>query len=188
MLSLFSESLGAFLISRLADMPEKPVATFGLPGNAAGRNAVNIFLAGIIENAELRSNEPEYDRSEFGFIALKPPLRLKCTYIISVWPSTEDRNKAAFIEHELLSEVYRVFTFFTKMPTAFIPEPMRADDLPAPVLALPKVEFQNNPEFWASAGCAFHTAFSCTATVSLPAIQDSYDHMVEEVQVGYKLK
>ena len=188
MLKLFSEAFGAFLISRLADMPENPVATFGLPGSVAGRNAVNLFLSSIVEDAELRTNEPEYERSEFGFIALKPPLRLKCTYIISVWPSTEDRNKAALIEHALLSEAYRVFTYFSKMPSAFIPESMKVDDLPAPVLAIPKGEFQNKPEFWTSAGCVFHTAFSCTATVSLPAIQDSYDHMVEEVQVGYKLK
>jgi len=169
-------------------MPERPAATFSLPGNAAGRNAVNLYLASIVENAELRSDEPEYERSEFGFIALKPPLRLKCTYIISVWPSEEDREKAALIEHELLSEVYRVFTYFSKLPSAFIPESMRADDLPAPVLEIPKGEFQNKPEFWTSAGCTFHTAFSCTATVSLPAIQESYDHMVEKVQVGYKLK
>jgi len=188
LLRLFSEALGSFLISRLADMPEKPVASFSLPGDVAGRNALSLFLSSIVENAELRSNEPEYDRSEFGFVALKPPLRLRCTYVISAWPSTENRKEAALIGHELLSEAYRVFTFFPKMPTAFIPEPMRVDDLPAPVLELPKGEFQNRPEFWTSNGCVFHTAFSCTATVSLPAIQDIYDHVVEEVQVGYKLK
>ena len=188
MLSLFTEALGAFLVSRLSDMPENPVASFSLPGDVAGRNALNIFLSSMVENAELNSNEPEYDRSEFGFIKLKPPLRLKCTYIVSVWPSAEDRNEAALIQQELLSETYRVFTYFSKLPLAFIPVPMRADDLPAPVLELPKGEFQNKPEFWTSNGCVYHTAFSCIATISLPAIQDSYDHIVEEVQADYKLK
>ncbi|MCL1905413.1 MAG: DUF4255 domain-containing protein [Clostridiales bacterium] len=188
MLRLFTESLGAFLLSRLSGMPENPVMSFSLPGAVSGRNALNIFLSDMAENAELRSNEPEYDRSEFGFFALKPPLRLKCTYIVSAWPATGDTNEASLIQQELLSEAYRVLSSFSKLPAAFIPAPLKADDLPAPVIEFPKNVFQNRPEFWVSAGCAFHTAFSFCATVSLPAVQESYDHLVEEVQIGYQLK
>jgi len=169
-------------------MPENPVASYALPGNVAGRNALNLFLASMIENAELKKNEPEYNRSEFGFIAILPPLRLKCTYIISAWPATEDREESVLIQQELLSETYRVLSFTPKLPSAFIPACMKVENLPAPVIEVPKSVFQNAPEFWTANSCAFHTAISCTATVSLPAIQQNYDHMVEEVQIGYVLK
>lgn len=188
MLRLFTESLGAFLLSRLSTLPEKPVVSFALPGAIPGQNALNIFLSTMMENAELRSNEPQYDRTEFGAFAVPPPLRLKCTYIVSAWPATEDPNQAAFIQQELLSEAYRVLAAFNKLPPAFIPAPMKADGLPAPVIELQKGEFQNRPEFWIAAGCAFHAAFSFTATVSLPAVAERYDHLVEELQIGYQLK
>jgi hypothetical protein len=185
---LFTESLGVFLISRLSKTPENPVVSFGLPGFVAERNALNLFLSAIVENADLRSNEPEYDRSEFGWYAKKPPLRLKCTYIVSAWPGTEDPSEAALIQQELLSGAYRVLASFSKLPATFIPAPLKAGNLPAPVLELPKSEFQNRPEFWISVGCAFRAAFSFSATVSLPLVEESYDHLVEDLEIGIQLK
>ena len=188
MLRLFTEALGAFLVSNLSGLFGDLVISYSLPGDVIGRDALSIFLSDMVEDAELQTSEPEYDRSEFGFYALKPPLRLKCTYIVSAWPSTEDRAESAMVQQELLSEAYRVLGSFAKLPSAFIPAPFKEADMPAPVIALPKGEFQNKPEFWISAGCAYRAAFSVSATVSLPAVQERYEHLVDGVQTSYLIK
>ena len=188
MLKLFTEALGKFITARLASMPEKPVASFGLPGSVMGENAINIFLTAIAEDAELRSNEPQLERAAFGWVETKPPLRLKCTYLVSAWPVFPEGHTSALMQARLLGAAYAVIASASKLPGAFIPAPLKAAGLPAPVIAMPINAVPPPPDFWISAGCSYHAAFSFTATVSLPNAEERYDHVVEEVRIDYQIK
>jgi len=187
MLRLFTEALGDFLVDRLSSMPLKPTASFALPGTIIGRNAVNLFLSSIAEDAGLRSNELQYERTEIGWLSTPPPLRLKCTYIISAWPASDDPAEAALAQQQILGEAYRVLVHAGTLPAAYIPPFMKSPNIPAPVIAISKDELHNRPEFWLSTGCTFRPAFSLAATVALPIVEEHYDHIVEGVQTDYKI-
>lgn len=187
MLRLFTETLGRFLTSSLSELPEKPVASFALPGSVTGQNALNIFLLTLTEDAELRSNDNVNERVGLEWIALPPPIRLKCTYIVSAWPSTDDQAEAALIQLRLLSAAFKVLASVKTLPPGWLPEPMKQPDLPEPVIELIKDELSNRPEFWAASGCLFHPAFAFSATLSLPADDTKYDHVVETVLVDYQI-
>jgi len=189
MLRLFTEALGSFLTDRLSGLPEKPVVSFTLPGQVQGRNAVSVFLSAMTEDGDLRSNEIEYESTEYGWIARKPPISLKCTYIISAWSDAGNPNEAALIQAELLSAAYGVFSLAGgALPDAYVPAPMQTSGLPKPKLVLGKDNLHNLPEFWTSAGCTFHTAFSLSATIHIPVIEEHYEHIVEGVHTDTRVR
>jgi len=189
MLKDFTEALGRYLVSRMAAMPEKPVASFSLPGAVAGQNALSIFLSAMAEDLDLRSSEPQYERQGLELVALPPPIRLRCTFIVSAWPAAnKPPEEAAFAQLQLLGEAYRLMASLKTLPTAVLPEPMKGPGLPKPAIALVEDGLSGKPEFWTSAGCAFRPAFAFAATISLPVTERQYDHLVEEVRVDYDVK
>ena len=185
MLKFFTEALGYFLEDRLSVLPEKPVVSFALPGQVPGRNAVNLFFSALAEDGELRSNEMQYERAAHGWIAHKPPLSLKCTYIVSIWPALDDPQEAALTQIKLLGEAYSLFALNQTLPDVYLPAPMKTSGLPKPVIALQKDDLWTRPEFWTSAGCLFRTAFSFCATIHLPVVEEHYEHIVEGVRLDY---
>ena len=187
MLRLFTETIGAYLTARMSDMPEKPAISFALPGLIPGKNALSVFLYAMTEDPQLRSNEKQYERAGDAWISSQPPLRLKCTYIVSAWPDTADQNEAALIQQDILSAAYRVLIPTAALPTAYLPTPLKAPGLPRPVIALNESESPGSPEFWTAIGSPFRPSFSFTATVSLPLIGESYDHVVEGLQIDYRI-
>jgi hypothetical protein len=189
MLNLFTEALGRYLVSRLSALPEKPVASFALPGAVPGQNAVNLFLSAMAEDMELRSNEPRFERLGLEWVSMPPPIRLKCSYIVSAWPSPDKPSEeAAFIQLQLLSEAYKTMATLKTLPAAFLPGPMADPGLPRPAIALSQDDLSSRPDFWMSAGCTFHPAFTFTASFSMPVTGKQHDHLVEEVQVDYLIK
>ena len=187
MLKLFTESLGAFLTSALADMEERPVVSFVLPGAVAGKNALSLFLSSMVENTDLRSSEVKYAQSEYGAVAIRPPIRLKCNYVVSVWPVSDNLVEAAFVQMRLLSAAYSVLSSVNTLPQAFIPEIIKSQDIPKPVIAISKDDLHNRPEFWTSSGCMYHPAFSLSATIALPIAEEHYEHIVKGVKTDYKI-
>ena len=187
MLRLFTETIGEFLTDQLSELPEKPLVSYALPGSIAGRNALSIFLIGMTEDEELRSNEQQYLRVGAEWISQPPPIRLQCSYIVSAWPAAEDSAQAALIQLRLMCAAFRVFASIKTMPPGWLPAPMKIPGLPEPLIGLTKDELSGRPEFWAAAGCSFHAAFAFTATLALPAAETRYDHIVEKVLVDYMI-
>ena len=186
-LKSFTTALGEFLVARMSDMPEKPAVSFALPGAIAGKNALNLYFCSLIDDAELRSNETQYELRGTDWIARRPPLRLKCTYIVSAWPSAGNPQEAALSQMNMLSTAYSVIALSSTLPAAYLPEPMKATGLQRPVIAIEENPLASSPEFWTSAGCKFQPAFSFTATVSLPSTEEHFDNVVEGLQIDYKL-
>ena len=186
MLRLFTEALGVYLLSRMPGAPDTLTVSYALPGAMPGKDAVNLFLCSLAEDAELRENEKQYERVGAEWIAVPPPLRLKCTYIVSAWPAGEDKEEAALVQSGLLSAAYALLVSSGTLPSAFIPEPMKAPGLPKPIIALTDNTLAGSPEFWTSFGCAFRPAFTFSATISIPSAVQDYGYIVEGLDVGYK--
>jgi len=185
MLRMFTEAFGQYLISRLSDMPEKPVVSYALPGAVPGRNALNIYMISMEEALELRTNEQRYEMRGLEWVASQPPLRLLCKYIVSAWPASGDPAEAALGQLRLLNAAYKVVAKLKTMPAASLPPELKEPGLPLPVIALVKDDLSSRPDFWISAGCSFHPAFAFSAALSLPVEQEQYDHVVEEVITDY---
>ena len=198
----FTESLGAYLASRLADIPEAPVITYGLPGAAEGKNAVSIYLCTITEDTALRSFDKNYERIAGAWVSTPMPLRLKCGYIVSAWPAVTaavatadataasvaaaDASEAALTRQNMLSAVYGVLSSMSTVPSAFLPASLKTDDLQKPVIAISDSALFKDPTFWTSIGCAYQPSFYFNATVSLPVAEEHYDHVVEGLDITYK--
>jgi hypothetical protein len=187
-LRLFTEALGVFLVSRLSELPEKPVASFAMPGGVAGKNALNIFLYAMEEDAEKRSSEKQFELKEEGWISTEPPLRLKCTYMISAWSAEANPESAALSQISMLSAAYKVFASAKTLPATYMPAQLNTPGLPKPVIGFAENALPGNPDFWISAGCAFRPSFSVNITVSLPVPTESYDDIVEGIQTGYIIR
>ena len=172
----------------MGDMPEKPVVSYGLPGAVEGKNAISIFLYAMAEDAVLRSYDKNYERAAGAWVATPLPLRLKCGYIASAWPAAEDSSESVLIQQNLLSAAYSVLVSTSTVPSVYLPEPLKTDDLQKPVIALTDSVTLKDPAFWTSLGCAFRPAFSFDATVSLPIAEEHYDHIVEGLDIAYKNK
>jgi len=183
---MFTEALGAYLTVRMADIPEEPVLTYGLPGAAAGKNAVCICLYTIAEDAALRSYDKNYARVAGAWIARPLPLRLKCGFVVSAWPAATDTSEAALVQQNLLSAAFGALALSNTVPSAYLPAPLKADDLQKPVIALTNDALLKDPAFWASFGCPYRPSFSFDATVSLPVSESQYDHTVEGLDITYK--
>jgi len=183
---MFTEALGAYLTVRMADIPEKPVVSYGLPGSVEGNNAVCLYLCAMTEDAALRSNDKNYARVAGAWVARPLPLRLKCGFIVSAWPAVTAASESALIQQNLLSAAYGALASSGTVPSAYLPAILKTDDLQKPVIALTDNALPKNPEFWVSLGCPYRPSFSFDATVSLPVAESQYDHVVEGLDITYR--
>jgi len=183
---MFTEALGAYLTVRMADIPEKPVISYGLPGAVDGKNAVCLYLYAMAEDAVLRTNDKNYARVAGAWVASPLPLRLKCGFIVSAWPAVTAASESLLIQQNLLSAVFGVLVSMSTVPSAYMPALLKTDDLQKPVIALSSNELPKNPEFWVSLGCHYRPSFTFDATVSLPVAESQYDHVVEGLDIAYR--
>ena len=182
----FSEALGAYLTDQLSGLSEKPVVTYGIPGVAAGKNAVSLYLSTMTEDVALRSYERNYERVAGAWVSSPLPLRLKCGYVVTAWPDSQNPSEADLVRQDLLSAAYGVLVGMSTVPSAYLPAPLKQEDLQKPVVALAEYKAIKDPQYWASFGCVFQPAFFLHATVSLPVAQQSYDHVVDGLDITYK--
>jgi len=185
-LRLFSEALGSFLTSSLSHLPEKPVVSFALPGGVSGRHALSLFLCSLGEDSDLRSHEKQYLRDGLDWVSVPPPLRLKCTYVVSAWPDGDDQGESALVQHGLLSAAFSLLVSVDTLPLACLPASFLEPGVPQPRIVIAEDQFSQSPLFWRSVGCLFRPAFSVAATVSLPSRSESPEYLVESVLTDYK--
>ena len=161
------------------------MASYALPGTRKGQNALCVYLCSMTEDADLRSNEKEYERIGDAWLSIQPPLRLKCTYIVSAWSDKPNPEDAALMEIRLLSRAFAVFASSTSIPAAYLPSPLKAAGLPKPIVVPVDNDLAKQPDFWSLVGSAFRPSFSLSATVSIPVEEVHFDHVVEDLQIKY---
>jgi hypothetical protein len=92
------------------------------------RKALNIFLADLRENRQLRSVE-RIERTQQGIVLSEPaPMRVDAHYLITAWSPSEDRRTKTLDEHEVLAEAAAVLVEVqiiavagTELPTEILP-------------------------------------------------------------------
>ncbi|NES67113.1 MAG: DUF4255 domain-containing protein, partial [Okeania sp. SIO2D1] len=79
--------------------------------------AINCFLYDVRENLELRDSSWLVERQSNGkALKKRPPARVDCSYLITAWPTEEDKSNYIKDEHELLGEVMKVLLRHRKIP------------------------------------------------------------------------
>ncbi|MFZ4660026.1 MAG: Pvc16 family protein [Caldilineaceae bacterium] len=150
--------------------------------SALQANALNIYLADIRENRELRSNE-RTRKIEGGKVKETPaPRYIDCHYLITAWsPVTVTPNlEPTLYEHSLLYEATRVLMHCKPLtiaglysPNAVPLEYAEYKDLELPLLLLPEDGFSKYGEFWGAMGAGSRWKPAIYLIVTLPVLNKS---------------
>lgn len=160
------------MLSDAAAPPEVSAAdvSFDTPGKDfnPAQTTVDLFLHEVQENRTLRDTAPLLDRTEDGYVSRRPPLRVDCTYLVTVW-STQSAGLKAAEEHRLLGLVLLWLSRFEMIDARFLRGAMTMPPQLHPLpLSLAQVkEGQGMGQFWTALGVAPRPAFSLTVTIGL---------------------
>ncbi|MCQ9181332.1 DUF4255 domain-containing protein [Streptomyces sp. IBSBF 2953] len=146
---------------------------------------VDLFLHDVQENRDLRDQTPLVERTEDGYVSRHRPLRVDCTYLVTVW-STQSAGLKAAEEHRLLGLVLLWLSRFEVIDTRFLrgdlTMPPQLHPLTASVAQMK--EGQGMGQFWTALGVPPRPAFSLTVTVGLQAFDETEPHAaVKTVEV-----
>lgn len=130
------------------------------------QTTLNLFLYDIRENVELRDNAPivASDRTEGKAILHRPPLRIDCTYLITVWTGT-GQEVMALQEHQLLGQVLQVLACYPVIPNALLKGELAQQPIPLPLLISTGDRQKNSTEFWSALGIPPRASFAVTITL-----------------------
>ena len=136
---------------------------------------INLFLYGVRENLELRTQEWTYqslNRGENGqhvkpyTSRTVPPVRVDCSYLITAWSS----QSASQIrdEHHLLGAVMKALLRYHTLPAEFLVGDFQNQALPLPTATLQTSQVQSFSDFWQALGGKPKAALNYTVTISVP--------------------
>ncbi|BAY84785.1 hypothetical protein NIES267_42820 [Calothrix parasitica NIES-267] len=138
--------------------------------------AINCFLYDVQENMELRSGTWSVERHNGRAIKKRPPARIDCSYLITVWPQNEDDIQT---EHQLLGEVMKVLLRYRRLPENFVADNFAGQEIPLRLISLRPSNLRSFGEFWQAMGGKDGTkpkvVLHCTVTISV-----SVDEIGEE--------
>jgi len=147
---------------------------------------VDLFLYDIHENTELRSNEPRLERKDGKVIIYRPPLRVECSYLITVWPvSGQD---LPLQEHRLLSQTLYVLTKYPTIPERFLQGSLMGQKPPLAMIIAHAENFKNPAEFWTAIGNKMRPSITLTVTISLETFlpENAPIVMTQEIKLGQR--
>ncbi|OEU69014.1 MAG: hypothetical protein BA863_05570, partial [Desulfovibrio sp. S3730MH75] len=134
--ALPQELISQITISFAAPNDQFPPTSVTLP-------AIDLFLYDVRENLNLRSNEWTMKRHSNGTVTKKrPPVRVECSYLVTVWPSESTPNPVSD-EHHLLGEVMKVLLRYATIPAEVLHGSLKGHESPLPVMSLQIGRLQN---------------------------------------------
>ena len=157
-----------------SDVPSdetKVFISFDTPyqGAIKEKPAINCFLYDVQENLELRRGTWSVERQNGKAIKKRPPARVDCSYLITVWPKKEDDIKT---EHQLLGEVMKVLLRYRRLPENFVADNFAGQEIPLRLISLRPSNLQSFGEVWQAMGGRDGTkpkvVLHCTVTISVP--------------------
>jgi hypothetical protein len=155
-----------------AGLVEQVTVTFATPNDqfpppSVALPAVDLFLYDVRENRDLRRVDPQVERRNGNVIQTPPPVRVDCSYLVTVWAS-ESSTTPAYDEHRLLGEVMRVLLRYPTLPQSVLQGSLRDQEQPPPARALQAGHLQNLGEFWQALGGRPRAALNYTVTLAIP--------------------
>jgi Pvc16 N-terminal domain len=162
--------------------PEAPTPvtiSFATPDQEFTRNVnlptIDLFLYDVRENLELRNSNWTVNRQSNG-TALKqrPPVRVDCSYLITVWAKEHSDVRT---EHRLLGEVMRVLLRYPKIPAVMMQGSLREQEPLPRALTLRPPQLQSLGEFWQAMGGRPKPALNYTVTIAVPVYTDEAEEI-----------
>jgi Pvc16 N-terminal domain len=144
------------------------------------QTAINLFLYDLRENVELRDNQPLVQRDlALGLATIRrPPLRVDCTYLVTVWTMTG--QDVALQEHRLLGQILQIFCRYPDIPKPFLQGQLKQQPFPVPLAIHCGDRLKNSSEFWTSLGIPPRAFLAVTATIAIDPLPDPSDPLTPE--------
>ncbi|MEV6115957.1 Pvc16 family protein [Streptomyces sp. NPDC052109] len=138
------------------------------------QTTVDLFLHDVQENRDLRDQVPLVDKTDGGFVVRHRPLRVDCTYLVTVW-STQSAGLKAAEEHRLLGLVLLWLSRFEVVEPHFLRGDLTMPPqlYPLPLTMAQMKEGQGMGQFWTALGVAPRLAFSLTVTIGLQPFDEA---------------
>jgi Pvc16 N-terminal domain len=133
--------------------------------------ALDLFLFGVRENTELRSNEMIVERDgDGGTTRRRAPVRVACSYLVSAWAS-ESSTTPALDEHRLLGETIAALARHRTIPAPLLQGRLAGQDPPLPATTLEPDRAQTQVDIWRAFGGKPRAAFIYTVTVGIDVLR-----------------
>lgn len=136
------------------------------------QDTVNLFLHDVQDNRVLRDQSPLLERGDDGFVRRRPPLRVDCTYLATVWSHKTGAVRTEQ-EHQLLGELLGWLSRFPVLDERFLRgQLVRQPSLyPVPACVGRPKEGTGTSQFWTALGVAPRPALSFTVTLALESAE-----------------
>lgn len=136
-------------------------------GYAPAENTVNLFLYDVKENRDLRDPVPIVERVNGDFVRRRPPLRVDCCYLVTVWSTAEKDVKVAE-EHQLLGQAFLWLSRFPTIPKDYLQGSLKNPAFPLPPTMVAQMDgTRNTAEFWTALGIPPRPCFNLVVTIAM---------------------
>jgi Pvc16 N-terminal domain/Carboxypeptidase regulatory-like domain len=139
---------------------------------------IDLFLYDIRENLDLRSQEPTLERINGQVILRRPPLFVKCCYLVTVWSGKSSAEERVLEEHKLLSQVLQILAAHPTIPDDVLPNNLKGQEPPWEIATLLPDAQKHLSDFWSAIGIKLRPSFTVTASIHLPVWADITSPMV----------
>lgn len=178
----------------LPELVRNAEVTFDRPAEtySPSKTTINLFLYDVRENTELRSNEPIIERQNGVAIISRPPLRVSCSYLVTVWVESgmPPGEQAILDQHQLLGEVLKVFSRMPIVKDNYLEGELKNSLYPVSLVTAQTDLMRNPAEFWSALGGKLRPSFTVTAVIAVDQnVEPVKAHLVSSKQnvLGEKL-
>ena len=124
---------------------------------------IGLYLYDIRENLDYRSNEPIVSMVDGKAVVKRPPLRLACSYLVTVWPT--DTTEQELVKQRILSQILMTLYQYPTIPDKHLKNSLKTQKPPLPLVTLgPELV---KPDFWTALGCNMCPSFTTTVTIGM---------------------
>lgn len=148
------------------------------------QTTVNLFLYDVREDMELRSSEPVIARQNGKATIKRPPLRVACSYLLTVW--VVGGGELPLQEQKILSQAMIVLSRYPTIPESFLKGSLAGQEPPLPMMASRSDAMKNPSEFWTAIGNKLRPSITVVVVISLDVFAPETAPLVitSEVRVG----
>ena len=129
------------------------------------QTTINLFLYDVREDMELRSSEPIVERQNGTAVIKRPPLRVACSYLLTVW--AVGGGELPLQEQKILSQALMVLSHYPTIPQAFLKGGLVGQEPPLPMMTSRSDGLKNPSEFWTAIGNKLRASITIVVTIGL---------------------
>ena len=129
------------------------------------QTTIDLFLYDVREDMELRNNEPIVERQNGTAVIKRPPLRVACSYLLTVW--AVGGGELPLQEQKILSQALMVLSRYPTIPVAFLKGGLAGQEPPLPMMTSRSDGLKNPSEFWTAIGNKLRASITIVVTIGL---------------------